>query len=229
MENTSKALIMAAGVLIGILILSLIAFSYRQLVELARLDHEKTVVEQQTNYNAQWEKYNGTIYGTDVMSMANQIIDYNATQAANEGYARITAVVTIKNKIETTSLDNSTAIKVYVSKDDMEIKNVDYDIDSFYERMETIRKGIEQMKKQASYDFGGGNKVKISKLSNMRRDDIINTYDIETDEYSELQKEIDAYKEVLNLYQEIKAKRFTSELEYDNKTGRIVNIIVKEK
>ena len=228
MENASKALIMAGGVLIGILILSLIAFSYRQLVELARLDHEKTVVEQQTNYNAQWEKYNGTIYGTDVMSMANQIADYNATQADQDGYATMNAKITIKHKIETTSLEDSTIIKGYLSKADMTIEEDAYTIENFYNRMDKIRKGIDSMKKNATYTING-NHVKISKLANMRRDAIMSTYNIDSDTYSDISKEITAYKEVLNLYQDIKDKRFTSTLEYDNRTGRIVHIEVVEK
>ncbi len=235
MENASKALIMAGGVLIGILLLSLIVFSYNQLIELARLDHQQTVEEQQTNYNAQWEKYNGPIYGTDVMSMANQITDYNATQAEKEGYTPITANIEIKKMIETVSLEKSDIIETYITKADIEIHTGNYSITEFYHRMQTIQKGIEKMQKNASIPLKKvgertAKNVKISTLANMRRDEMVTTYqDIDESAYNTIRKHIDAYQEVLNLYQDVKNKKFTSQLEYDNTTGRIVHIIVVEK
>lgn len=66
MENASKALIMAAGVLIGILILSLAVFLFIDFGATSKGIYEKIEERQLTQYNAQYTVYEGrsdiTIY-----------------------------------------------------------------------------------------------------------------------------------------------------------------------
>lgn len=79
MENASKALLMAGGVLIAILILTLIIYMGTTIRGLAKSQDNKALAEQTAEFNAQYEAYNKTVmYGTDVITVVNKAIDYNS-------------------------------------------------------------------------------------------------------------------------------------------------------
>lgn len=73
MENASKALIMAAGVLIGVLILSLAAFLFLDFGATSESVYNQMESQQLTQYNAQYTVYSGrndiTVY--ELISLAN--------------------------------------------------------------------------------------------------------------------------------------------------------------
>lgn len=73
MENASKALIMAAGVLIGVLILSLAAFLFLDFGATSESVYSQMESQQLTQYNAQYTVYSGrndiTVY--ELISLAN--------------------------------------------------------------------------------------------------------------------------------------------------------------
>lgn len=79
MENASKALIMAAGVLIGILILSLAVFLFADFSATSKGIYSQIEESQLTQYNAQYTIYSGrddvTIY--EIISLANLAKDNN--------------------------------------------------------------------------------------------------------------------------------------------------------
>ena len=76
MENASKALIMAAGVLIGVLILSLAAFLFLDFGATSESVYSQMENQQLTQYNAQYTVYSGrkdiTIY--EIISIALSLI-----------------------------------------------------------------------------------------------------------------------------------------------------------
>lgn len=73
MENASKALIMAAGVLIGVLILSLAVFLFMDFGATSKGIYSEVESNQLTQYNAQYTVYSGrtniTIY--EIVSVIN--------------------------------------------------------------------------------------------------------------------------------------------------------------
>ncbi len=79
MENASKALIMAGGILIAILVMSLFVYLIVSFGATSDKIHDQNAQTQITEFNAQFTKYQGrtniTIY--DVVSVANLAIDYN--------------------------------------------------------------------------------------------------------------------------------------------------------
>ena len=90
MENVSKALMMAGGLLISLMVISLIVVLWGQLSGYFTEDSKTTVVEQDTKFNAQFENYNKkSIGGYDLISVMNKIIDYNRTAADIKNYDRI--------------------------------------------------------------------------------------------------------------------------------------------
>lgn len=92
MENASKALLIAAGVFLAILILSALVVFYNQVSSFYTAEHEATVIEQAKEFNAKFENYHrNNIRGSDLISLMNRVIDYNSTQSYFEGtnYERI--------------------------------------------------------------------------------------------------------------------------------------------
>ena len=73
MENASKALIMAAGVLIGVLILSLAVYLFFDFASTSSRLHEETRLNQINEFNAQFTSYeiknDNTFY--DIITLAN--------------------------------------------------------------------------------------------------------------------------------------------------------------
>lgn len=79
MENASKALIMAAGVLIGVMILTLAVYLFLTFGIQSQELHELITANQLTQYNAQYTVYSGrkdiTIY--QIVSVKNLAIENN--------------------------------------------------------------------------------------------------------------------------------------------------------
>ena len=85
MENISKALLIAAGMLILIMILSLLVIGYQQISAYYSRQHDATMVEQTIEFNKRFENYNrNDVRGNELISLMNRVIDYNATQVYEE-------------------------------------------------------------------------------------------------------------------------------------------------
>ena len=82
MENVTKALIMAAGILVFVMLLSLIMIFWRSLSGYYAEQHNTQVIEQDTKFNAQFDNYSGeTIRGNELISVINKIVSYNTSIA----------------------------------------------------------------------------------------------------------------------------------------------------
>ena len=87
MENATKALEMAGSVLIGVLLLGCLLFAYTRMSELKDTEHKVEVSEQAKDFNQDYETYNrNNLYGTDLFSLANKIVDYNNKEADGKAY-----------------------------------------------------------------------------------------------------------------------------------------------
>lgn len=85
MENASKALIMAGGILIAIIIISALLLMVTHIGDYQRTKDSGAKATQVAKFNRDFEKYtddNG-IKGTDIVSLINKIADYNSRQANN--------------------------------------------------------------------------------------------------------------------------------------------------
>ena len=58
MENATKALEIASGVLIALMVLGLVVIAYNRLANEKREEYEATAIEQATNFNVEYEYYN---------------------------------------------------------------------------------------------------------------------------------------------------------------------------
>ena len=97
MENASKALIMAAGILFAVLILSLLAMFGGQLSGYYAEQHNSKIIEQDAKFNAQFENYNGqTIRGNEIISIMNKVVNYNTSIADMEKYDKVILSIDLK-------------------------------------------------------------------------------------------------------------------------------------
>lgn len=82
MENASKALLIAGGVLIALLIITLLIFTVTKLGDNQRAQSSGTKSSQLAEFNRDFDRYTeGTINGTDIISIMNKIDDFNTQRA----------------------------------------------------------------------------------------------------------------------------------------------------
>ncbi len=85
MENASKALIMAAGILIGLLVAGLFAYEMMVVSETGRIHQEQIDRENILEFNAQFEKYaDKPLTAQEVAKIFNYITEWNKN---NETYS----------------------------------------------------------------------------------------------------------------------------------------------
>ena len=78
MENASKALIMAGGMLLAILIVSLLIYAWSLFSEYQASQDSLADVEDTAKFNEQFANYDrDDVQGYELISLVNKIIDYN--------------------------------------------------------------------------------------------------------------------------------------------------------
>lgn len=210
MENASKALIMAGGVLISLIIIALLVFFFNNLSNLQDTKLTSEEVEQAAEFNKQYDVYARDVYGSELLSIANKISDYNKREAGNKGYTEITLKVEINNDIDSTYFEKGT----YTNSD---LENKINDI-------EKVKEEVGNTTIKFSSNTGGNTTVsrKISKLATMRTTDI-EALGNPQEGYQEL---VTKYNTLKTLITDIKAKVFKyKNFEYDKNTGRITTMI----
>ena len=109
MENASRALIMAAGVFLAMLVLALLMFSMNKISEYKNKGDELQEIENLSKFNLQFTNYeNRDVYGYELISLANKVANYNmkysnlAEAKNDEGYNPITMKFQLtKEQVET--------------------------------------------------------------------------------------------------------------------------------
>lgn len=103
MENASKALLIAGGVLIALVIISMFILMFSRISNIQEEQEKKTQMEQLTAFNEEYEAYNKKVmYGTDVITLINKTAENNKKYSENADYK---IVVTLDGKPITTSKD----------------------------------------------------------------------------------------------------------------------------
>ena len=69
MENATKALEIAGGVLISLIIIGTIVFFYNRISEVKQTEHNTQAEEQAADFNKDYEVYNrNDVYGSELLS-----------------------------------------------------------------------------------------------------------------------------------------------------------------
>lgn len=98
MENAAKALLIAGGMLILILVISLLVVFRGQLAAYMEQQHDEKLIRQAVEFNNKFADYQGKdVRGNELISIMNRIIDYNSLQAEQYGFEKIAITVDIGN------------------------------------------------------------------------------------------------------------------------------------
>ena len=78
MENAAKALIIASGILIAIMTLSILVYASTTRTRIAQAQNEKRAAEELAKFNMEYNSYNkDRLYGLDVITVMNKAIEHN--------------------------------------------------------------------------------------------------------------------------------------------------------
>lgn len=208
MENASKALIMAGGVLISLIIIGVLVVFFNNLSEWKNIEQSSEKTEQIVEFNKQYDAYARDIYGSELLSIVNKINDYNKRESNNKGYAKIELEVQISYDMDKNFFKKNT-----------------YNASSLKAEVEKLENEVEKIG-NISIKSASNSRIsrKVSQLAKMRTIDIENLGFVKTD-YNELVNQYNIYKTLLT---EIKAKVFNYiEFEYDKNTGRLTKMKYK--
>lgn len=224
MENASRALVIAGGVLLSLIIIGVVMFAYRGITSLQKEKDISLSNEQVSKINEQIEKYTkkSVIYGSEVLSICNAIEDYSRKYPESEGYPKITAKIKIKaadgkdNNIkecfEEDEYDNIDILKAY----DKAIKKRD----AKGKVTMSNRKTIEEL-----YNLlgtGGQNHDKLHSYFDLYLNGGKHTFK----DILQLLEEYEKYKNCINTFRE---KEFRASVVYSNTTGIIKEIVIQPK
>ena len=78
MENASKALTMAGGILIALLVLGALLLMFNQVSDYKKTETVSEEAAQLAQFNEQFTQYErNNLAGVDLISLINKVVDYN--------------------------------------------------------------------------------------------------------------------------------------------------------
>lgn len=124
MENASKALSMAASVLIGVLLVALLIFAYHQFVQIPKQEEKNAKLEQVAEFNKKYEAYNKTnLKGNKLISLINMANDNNKTYSDVPEYQ---INIDVKWKSEANAYEDEEEYRASIKSKKFECAGVDY-------------------------------------------------------------------------------------------------------
>lgn len=101
MENASKALLIAGGILISLIVISGLILAMRKMGDFQTATENAKLEQQTREFNSVYESYDRkNIRGNDIISLMNRIIDYNERKV-KEGYTKMEVTFDIPENIKT--------------------------------------------------------------------------------------------------------------------------------
>ena len=228
MENASKALIMAGSILIALLIIGLLVIGYNQISGLEQTKTDNDVNKKMIEYMRQFEQFNRTLYGSELLSLANLQSDYNSSEAREDvGYDRIE--ITVK----TNGIVNSSyfpAGRYTIDRIAEEQKKIEEEISKYEKnRREYNNRSVKyyssKKNREIALDFG------MNPPSSMMDYDIQYNYLQSNSTTASLLTEIQKYKDLTTIYNEFRTgKKFECKnVIYNDENGRISSMYFEEK
>lgn len=225
MENASRALVIAGGVLLSLIIIGVVMFAYRGITSLQKEKDISLSNEQVSKINEQIEKYTkkSVIYGSEVLSICNAIEDYSES----EGYQMITAKIKIKangaNNVELFFKDEYND-EEYNDEQYNSTQRLKGDYDSAIKTRDdkgkismSNGKTIEEL-----YDLFKTDSQKINSYYDL----YLNGGKYNIEEILQFLEEYEKYKNCINTFRE---KEFRASVVYSNTTGIIKEIVIQPK
>ena len=96
MENASKALVMAGGILIALLVIGELLLMFNQVSDYQRSGTDLEKDQQLTDFNKEFTQFTyGDIKGYELISLVNKVIDYNG-KSGTANYVDYSLKITVK-------------------------------------------------------------------------------------------------------------------------------------
>ena len=180
MENASKALLIGAGMLFALLIITLLVIFYGQVSSYFEEKNKMTEIEQLEKFNAKFENYHDKqIRGSELVSILNMIVDYNNLQADAQGYEPIKVTIDLKGHQNELKYDNESGGKTLITVSNINNNSNDTQI-----------KKIAETSSRLSVELGIAD-VKLQKLASRISDIVDEPSDSdEKEEYKKFRKQI---------------------------------------
>ena len=225
MENASRALVIAGGVLLSLIIIGVVMFAYRGITSLQKEKDISLSNEQVSKINEQIEKYTkkSVIYGSEVLSICNAIEDYSRKYPESEGYPKITAIIKIKAD----------------GKNDVELFFKDEYNDEQYNSTQRLKgdydSAIETRDDKGKISMSNGKTIEelynFLKTDSQKLDSYYDLYGLNDGEYNveeilQFLEEYEKYKNCINTFRE---KEIRASVVYSNTTGIIKEIVIQPK
>lgn len=212
MENVTKALSLAASVLIGVILLGMLVFGYSQISEGKQLEQRAEREKQLSKLNINFESYaKDTVYGSEILSLANEVINYNERKAV-DGYQQIELEV----KMSTGVLNGQYLVAGTYSATSLD---------------QQYKKLVKKIK-EADITVFGKSISYWSKLSDKETEKTVKARsDFSESEYTKLKNNRTTYKKYVEEQTDFARKTFKYDdvTEYDSGNGRIIKIMFKDK
>lgn len=223
MENATKALLIAAGVLLAMMVVTLLIFGWNTISDYFQNENEETKEMQLVEFNMQFENYaNDDIRGSDLLSLMAKIEDYNNRKTAVNGYGykKMEIKVSIaKNDLSKFKyVDNTSASKeVWSIKSIYTQDNINSLINEI-NRIESKYKSISEASKLSSKisRFIGSNITDEKAIEELNE---ILSYEVNKDNLKEVKQDALSYYQITYFK---RAHFKCTKTTYDDVTGRII-------
>lgn len=226
MENASKALIIAGSILIALIVISLLVMFYDNISEMMNVNEKVDLTEQIVEFNKQYDVYyRDNLYGSDILSLANKVKDYNEREAGAEGYEKLEMKVTFTSKttIRKDGEDLSTVINKNTVWDSADLQDlIENENTGWNSIILNMEKTVTIYSKEYKKDYT------IQYLSGLRQNELKEIFKQEISKKAKyieenVQPEINKYISYKSALSTLKSKTFkATNFKYDKKTGRII-------
>ena len=227
MENASKALIMAGSILIALLVIGMLVLGYRNISSLEQQKEDSEGDMSALDYMRKFEQFNRTLYGSELLSLANLQEDYNNTaDVLYEGYDRIEITVVTNGIVNSPYFVAGTFNLDAISNDQAKIESqlAQYEKAQKKYNNRSVKYYSSKRNREIANDFD------MNQPSSMPDYDIATNYLETNSTTAELLQEIQEYKEISTIYNEFRTgKRFRcTNVVYNNQNGRISSMYFEE-
>ena len=90
MENATKALTIAGGVLIAVMLAVLVTYVFTHWGNSQKMQQEEIDIQRVNDFNKSYLSYEKVLYGSELLGLANKISDYNDSDDVNyNGYGKM--------------------------------------------------------------------------------------------------------------------------------------------
>lgn len=117
MENASHALLIAGGILLAILIITMLVYMLGNINEFKKAEAEEKEIEYLAAWNSEWQSYNKSLlYGAEVLSVVNKAQQNNREYENNEKYTVEIKIIENNRTVAEIKQDGTITNKIYIEK-----------------------------------------------------------------------------------------------------------------